>query len=359
MIKTETFVRSVPRQFVRALKMMPKTGNGQKQNGKALHSPRRHRCGWLKIRFKLHLRPNDQSNGYVSNKIPSLPIGKSAIDIFADFLRYLHRCARTYIEETHANGVDLWQTLEDRTEFVLTHPNGWEGAQQSMMRTAAVKAGLIPDNEDGHSRLSFVTEGEASLHFCVQSGLTNDAIKVDFINFVSRKNIVDTLTAEWQRTSYCRCWRRNHRYKCLSTNFSSQPVIRRDSRTSMYAAIVVILRFILIMLDRPFPWIYLCNKSCKEFSRWCLLIPIAISVVKSWSLGLLGKSRFSGDIPHIAKIFDKTTKLRFRNADEPHYIKFGSIRDRDPLLNIRSGQLKLLGYASEIISWPGMHYIFS
>ena len=140
-----------------------------------------HQCGWLKFRFKLHLRPNAQSSSdYVSNKIPPLPRGKSAIDIVADFLQYLHWCARTYIEETHANGVELWQTLEDRTEFVLTHPNGWEGTQQSMMRTAAVQAGLIPDNEDGHSHFSFVTEGEASLHFCIRSGLTNDAIKVDF-----------------------------------------------------------------------------------------------------------------------------------------------------------------------------------
>ena len=74
----------------------------------------------------------------------------------------------------------MLRTLADRTDFVLTHPNGWEGAQQSMMRTAAVQAGLIPDNHDGHSHLSFVTEGEASLHFCVQSGLTTDAINVNF-----------------------------------------------------------------------------------------------------------------------------------------------------------------------------------
>ena len=78
----------------------------------------------------------------------------------------------------------MWRGLEDRTDFVLTHPNGWEGAQQGMMRIAAVQAGLIPANDEGHSHLSFVTEGEASLHFCVQSGLTNDAIKVGF-NFVS------------------------------------------------------------------------------------------------------------------------------------------------------------------------------
>jgi hypothetical protein len=161
--KTEKFVRSVLRQFVRALKMMPKTINGQKQNGKAFHFPLRPSV-WLieNIRFKLHLRPNAQSSGHVTNKIPPLPRGKLAINIFSDFLRYLHQYARTYIEETHAIGVELWHTLEDHTVFVLTHPNGWEGAQQSMMRTAAVKAGLIPDNEDGHSRLSFVTEGEAT-----------------------------------------------------------------------------------------------------------------------------------------------------------------------------------------------------
>ena len=134
-----------------------------------------------KIRFKLHLRPNAETSDYVTNKIPPLPRGMSAIEVFADFLRYLHQCAQTFIEETHANGVQLWHTLENRTEFVLTHPNGWEGTQQSMMRTAAVQAGLIPDNEDGHSHLSFVTEGEASLHYCIQSGLTNDAIKVVFI----------------------------------------------------------------------------------------------------------------------------------------------------------------------------------
>jgi hypothetical protein len=75
-----------------------------------------------------------------------------------------------------------------------------------------------------------------------------------------------------------------------------------------------------------------------------------LCVIKSWSLGLLGQSRFLGDIPHIVKCFDKTTKLRFRNADEPQYIKFGGIRDKDPKLNIRSGQLKLLGYEFNIIS---------
>jgi hypothetical protein len=158
------------------------------------------------IRFKLHLRPTAQSSTHVTHQIPPLPQGKSAVDVLADFLRYLHSCARTYIQETHVNGVELWRTFKDHTEFVLTHPNGWEGAQQSMMRTAAVQAGLIPDNESGHSHVSFVTEGEASLHFCVQSGLTNNAMKVG-LNLCPECRRFSSLAVEWARVSYCRCWR--------------------------------------------------------------------------------------------------------------------------------------------------------
>lgn len=48
-------------------------------------------------------------------------------------------------------------------------------------------------------------------------------------------------------------------------------------------------------------------------------------------------------ISQMAAIFDSTTKQRFGNENDPAYIKFGTIRDKDPNFNIRSGQLKLLG----------------
>jgi len=54
-------------------------------------------------------------------------------------------------------------------------------------------------------------------------------------------------------------------------------------------------------------------------------------------------SPFFVDIEQIVSCFDKTTKLRFLNSDEPQYIKFGGARDNDPACNIRAGQLKLLG----------------
>jgi len=60
-------------------------------------------------------------------------------------------------------------------------------------------------------------------------------------------------------------------------------------------------------------------------------------------LDYLQGSTFLADLEHIVGCFDKTTKLRFRNADEPQYIKFGGARDNDQSCNIRFGQLKLLG----------------
>ena len=83
------------------------------------------------------------------------------------------------MKETHANGPTFWASIKKDIDFVLSHPNGWEGTQQQEMRKAAVLAKLIPDTANGHSRLSFVTEGEASLHFSVQNGLPPGAMKVD------------------------------------------------------------------------------------------------------------------------------------------------------------------------------------
>ena len=99
------------------------------------------------------------------------------MEVFADFLRYLLECASSYIQDTHADS-GLWISVSDQIDFVLSHPNGWEGTQQSEMRRAAVLADLIPDTKAGRARLSFVTEGEASLHFSIQNGLLAGVMKV-------------------------------------------------------------------------------------------------------------------------------------------------------------------------------------
>jgi len=127
------------------------------------------------IRWKLHLRPRYLAASHIADDdIQPLPAGKAAIEVLADFMRYLYQCSRKYIEDSH--GPSLWKSVEGRIEFVLTHPNGWEGPQQKQIRAAAAFAGLIPNTQEGQSRVHLLTEGEASLHFCVTRVLASDVL---------------------------------------------------------------------------------------------------------------------------------------------------------------------------------------
>jgi hypothetical protein len=110
------------------------------------------------------------------------------VDVIADFLRYLLHCAASYIQDTYANGPTTWTSLQGDLHFVLSHPNGWGGKEQSQMRQAAVKAGFVPDTPSGHSRLVFVTEGEASLHFAIESGAFSQAMEVCVILLLASTN---------------------------------------------------------------------------------------------------------------------------------------------------------------------------
>ncbi|KAF7799778.1 hypothetical protein EIP86_011020 [Pleurotus ostreatoroseus] len=133
--------------------------------------------GWIKTElFKLRLRPKSMTLKMNGMRLSPLPEHKTAVDVFGDFLSYLFRCTHSFIVDTHANGHALWRAVENDIQFVLSHPNGWEGAQQTKMRRAAVLGGLIPDTDEGKSRIRFVTEGEASLHACVLNGLAADVL---------------------------------------------------------------------------------------------------------------------------------------------------------------------------------------
>ena len=76
----------------------------------------------------------------------------------------MYESTKQYIRQRQ--GRDMLKSVGNNIEFVLSHPNGWEGKQQSEMRRAAIYAGLVDANE-ALERISFVTEGEASLHFCL------------------------------------------------------------------------------------------------------------------------------------------------------------------------------------------------
>ncbi|KAI9572596.1 hypothetical protein HD554DRAFT_2014396 [Boletus coccyginus] len=125
--------------------------------------------GWTRaecfVIIDLHLRPKHLASSINwDNYLPPLPSGKSADDVLTDFIKYLFECVKTYIHERHLGFP--WSSVENSIEFILTHPNGWEGEQQRYCQ-AIVRAGLVPGTREGQSRVRMLTDGEAILHFCI------------------------------------------------------------------------------------------------------------------------------------------------------------------------------------------------
>ncbi|GAW00248.1 protein [Lentinula edodes] len=228
---------------------------------------------WTKVEwFKLHLRPK-------SSKTP-LRIHQQILSLPPD---------KTFIEETLLpDGRSFWESVKDRIVFVLSHPNGWEGRQQSSMRRAAVLAGLAPDSPEGQNRILFVTEGEASLHFCINNGLTVQ--EDEGIIIVDAGGGTIDLSAYSVSNTDTNAFEEISRSECC---FAGSIFVTKESR------------------------VYFEDK--------------------------LQGTRFEEDVPRITECFDQTTKLQFRDSDEPSYVKFGGLRDREPNLDIRSGQMKIPG----------------
>ena len=111
------------------------------------------------------------------NQITPIPTGKTIVDLFSDFIRYLFDSTIAHIKEVEPTGELLWENFGPTVELVLTHPNGWEGQQQEVMQKAVVQAEIFT-TEEARSRLSFVTEGEASFNYCVTYTKSGELLEV-------------------------------------------------------------------------------------------------------------------------------------------------------------------------------------
>ncbi|KAG2126241.1 hypothetical protein DEU56DRAFT_557062 [Suillus clintonianus] len=263
--------------------------------------------GWVKLEWwKLHLRAKHLASSHIrEDDIPPLPRGKSAVEVLADFMRYLFQCARTYIQESHLNS---WSSVENSIEFVLTHPNGWEGQQQQQIRRAVEIAGLISSKEE-QSHVHLLTEGEASLHFCVTNVIASD---------IFSKTPIDV------------------------SDYSDEEEDQSDSQG------VIVVDAGGGTIDLSAYSMKLSPTSFEEIAPAECCLQGSVFVTRRAHTLLqekLSGSNYSNPdiIKQMTRIFDASTKLRFRNPDEPSYIKFGTIRDKDLTYGIRSGQLKLAG----------------
>jgi hypothetical protein len=95
-------------------------------------------------------------------------------------MRYLFDSTKMLFISSDQNGESRWNSVSDSIELILSHPNEWGGPQQSQLRTAAIRAKIIPDTPAGHARVHFVTEGEASFDFCATHTQAGENLKVQF-----------------------------------------------------------------------------------------------------------------------------------------------------------------------------------
>jgi hypothetical protein len=204
---------------------------------------------------------------------------------------------------------------------VISHPNGWEGYQQSQIRQAVVLAQLIPDTKKGHSRVLFVTEGEASLHFTIDNGLPSGVIEdgegiivVDAgggtidISAYTKKAGCDSKTDTFEEIAIPQC----HFFGSVFVSINAQ-----------------------LFLDGAYSNFQL---------RFCYVIPGQIcNDLPCLETDYLKESDYHDELENIVRCFDKSTKIRFNNDQQPQFIRFGGTRDNDQPYNIKFGQLKLSG----------------
>ena len=128
------------------------------------------------------MRPKSLPMQLLTSPLPPLPPSKSLTEVFGDYLAYLVSCVIPSLLDTRPTLRRTVQELVDNATFVIAHPNGWEGAQQSKLRKAAIYAKLVPDTPEGRSRVVFVSEGEASLHFCLKGGHIENVSTCAYVN---------------------------------------------------------------------------------------------------------------------------------------------------------------------------------
>ncbi|CAE6415064.1 unnamed protein product [Rhizoctonia solani] len=122
--------------------------------------------GWVLARyFKLHLHPSDMQAKH-ELKLDDLPPGVGLRQIYSDFLGYLLRHTKAYFEDRIINGKHIWERHSPTMEVVIAHPNGWGVREQAFLRSAAVAAGFSTSDQ-APKKVRFVTEAEASVHFCI------------------------------------------------------------------------------------------------------------------------------------------------------------------------------------------------
>ncbi|CAE6539073.1 unnamed protein product [Rhizoctonia solani] len=125
--------------------------------------------------FKLHLHPDDMKARH-NLTLDALPPGVAIAQIYTDFLGYLLKYTREFFEDRILDGKSIWERYSSDMEVILAHPNGWALREQTFLRKCAVDSGFST-SEKAQKNIRFLTEAEASVHFCIHNTNLGDRLK--------------------------------------------------------------------------------------------------------------------------------------------------------------------------------------
>jgi hypothetical protein len=130
--------------------------------------------------FKLALEDTPLQSEYDDPRLSepiSLPPGKDAVDVAADYLRLLDRHLLHYLETKMHHVLILDDTP---IHYILTVPANWSDRAQKLTKDAAVKAGISGRCQD---RLTMTTEPLAAATFALKDleSLTTQSNKASLV----------------------------------------------------------------------------------------------------------------------------------------------------------------------------------
>ncbi|KAH7336830.1 hypothetical protein B0J17DRAFT_599649 [Rhizoctonia solani] len=146
--------------------------------------------------FKLHLHPDAMKHKHNLRAQP-LPAGVSLLTIYTDFMVYLLQHTKDFFESRIIDGQKVWADHHEDMTIVLAHPNGWGVKEQNFLRQAAIAANYVPSSK-AISQIRFVSEAEASVHFCMFHSDLHNRLKPNttFVVCDAGGSTIDT-------TAYC------------------------------------------------------------------------------------------------------------------------------------------------------------
>ncbi|KAE8210217.1 hypothetical protein CF327_g5885 [Tilletia walkeri] len=118
------------------------------------------------------------------NVLEPLPANIPVAKILQDFLRFMVQSTKDFIADRVPDGGHLVANLANRTEYILTIPNGWEVEQQEMIRKCCIAAGLVTQ-ERAKRYIHFLHEAEASINYCAAK-----MSEADWINEIGKRVLI-------------------------------------------------------------------------------------------------------------------------------------------------------------------------